>query len=91
MNKEDMSDITYPLKGTFLCRDRDKDHKEIISSFKKVRDKDPEFVKHEDQWYIVVDGWMLLPLDMTDEQIQEAKEKAKRWRSENFKDKKTEI
>jgi hypothetical protein len=79
MNKDDKSDITYPIKGKLIGRCADG----LIQPILKIQEQDPEFVKYEDEWYIATQFELFIPLDMTDEEIEAARERAKKWRSEH--------
>lgn len=79
MNKDDKSDITYPIKGKLIGRGADG----IITPILKIQERDPEFVKYEDEWYIATKFGLFIPLDMTDSDIEAARERAKKWRSEH--------
>jgi hypothetical protein len=79
MNKDDKSNITYPIKGKLIGRGADG----VIQPILKIQERDPEFVKYEDEWYIATQFGLFFPLDMTDEEIEAARERAKKWRSEH--------
>lgn len=79
MNKDDKSDITYPVKGKMTGITPDGK----IFQFLQVRNHNPDFIKYENDWYIRCDSWILIPLDMTDEEVEAARERAKKWRSEH--------
>ena len=78
MNKDYKSDITYPIKGKLIWRGADG----VIQPILKIQERDPEFVKYEDEWYIATKFGLFIPLDMTDEEVEAARERAKKWRSE---------
>lgn len=79
MNKDDKSDITYPIKGKLMGRGDDG----VIRPILKIQERDPEFVKYEGEWYIATQFGLFIPLDMTDEEVEAARERAKKWRSEH--------
>ena len=79
MNKDDKSDITYPIKCKLIGRGADG----IITPILKIQESDPEFIKYEGEWYIATQFGLFIPLDMTDEEVEAARERAKKWRSEH--------
>lgn len=79
MKDENKSDITYPIKGKLIGRGADG----VIQPILKIQERDPEFVKYEDEWYIATKFGLFIPLDMTDEEIEAARERAKKRRSEH--------
>lgn len=79
MKDENKSDITYPIKGKLIGRGADG----VIQPILKIQDSDPEFVKYEGEWYIATKFGLFIPLDMTDEEIEAARERAKKRRSEH--------
>ena len=79
MNKDDKSDITYPIKGKLIGCGADG----VIKPILEIQDREPDFVKYEGEWYIATKFGLFIPLDMTDEEIEAARERAKKWRSEH--------
>lgn len=74
MKEENKNDITYPVKGKLIGRGSDG----VIQPILKIQYRDPEFVKYEGEWYIATQFGLFIPVDMTDEDIEKARERAKR-------------
>ena len=73
-------DFTYPVKGKVIGITPNGK----ITPILQVKTHNPDFIKYEEDWYIRCDSWLLIPLDMTYEDVYKAKENARKWREENI-------